>query len=224
MYMAYGEIPLTALLAHGKNWELPVPEDPALIEPSFDTRLTAEAAGILFAQKDGDVLFDRLILSTGYTAGPQYPSEAQAMRNELRGRFDTSQIPDDAIIMEEESFDTSGNLKRVNELCAAHNIGSIGLLTVGYHLPRTRRLASRLLDVPIVGAYKSEQVVREDRGGASHFYARSVVRQARESHSVRPLVRVAASLALEGAAWGLAVVDPTGEGVSSKVTSRIRHQ
>src|SRR5580700_3958364 len=90
-----------ALLAHGKNWELPVPDDPARIKPSFDTTLTAEAAGILFTEGDGALRFDRLILSTGHTAGAHYPSEAQAMRQVLRERFDEEQIPDEAILMEE---------------------------------------------------------------------------------------------------------------------------
>lgn len=222
--MAYGSAPHVALLAHGKNWEVPVPEDPALIRPSFDTTLTAEAAGILFTGGDSVLSFDRLILSTGYTAGSRYPSEAQAMRQVLRERFDPSEIPDEAILMEEQSFDTSGNLMRVNELCAEHDIGAIALLTVGYHLPRTWKLANKLLDVPIVASYKSDEVVRRDRGESGHFYTRSVARQAVAAHSARPLVRLATSLVLEGGAWILAVADPTGEGISSKITTKIRHQ
>jgi len=210
-----------AILAFGKNWELPIPADPGQIKPSFDTSLTAEAAAILFTTGRQ---YDRIILSSGHTRGPRYPSEAAAMLGVLREHYDPSRIPDEAIMLEEESFDTASNLKEVNELCRREGITSITLLSVGYHLPRIKHLAKRLLDVPVVGTYASESVVVDAHNKPVFFYTRSIVRQVWERRSFRPLMQVAASYSFEAAAWVLTLIDPSGEGISAKITSRMRHQ
>lgn len=209
----------TAVVAHGKNWELPVPDDPADIRLSIESELTARAAGMLYVAG----LADTIIFSTGATAGGAYPTEASAMRREMRTRFTTEQVPDDAILMEEDSYDTPTNVRAVRELCAAHGIGNVMLLTVGYHLPRTKYLA-RKAGLPVIAAYSSDDVVYRYGQEPTHVYARSVIGQSLDRRTVKPLVRTAASYVLEAAGWGIALIDPTGEGVTKSITTRLRHR
>lgn len=212
-----------AILAHGKNWEVPVPPNPADIRLSIESNLTADAAGWLLAKHETQA--EHIILSTGFTAGPEYPSEAAAMRDRLRERFSTTDIPDEALLMEESSFDTTGNLHAVQALCEEHGIDGLVLLSIGYHLPRIRHLARHILTVPVVGAYKSDEVVARHMGvNTRHMYADLVMQQAIERRSLKPLVRTASSYLLEAAGWGMALVDPTGTGISAKATARIRNQ
>lgn len=208
-----------AILAHGKNWELPVPADPADIEPSIESRMTAEAAGVLFTQGVGGMI----IFSGGHTAGPDYPSEAAKMRETLYGYFGESDIPPELTDLEEESHDTASNLAIVKERMADYGVDSLILLTVGYHLPRVRRLA-RVLDVPVSGAFRSDHVIRERHGGANHLYARTVVEEAMDRRSAKPLVRSASAYALEAAGWGVSFIDPKGHRLGKLATSRMRHQ
>src|SRR5581483_10374408 len=101
----------TAILAHGKNWELPIPPDPSDIRLSIESEMTAEAAGILFTRGVGDLI----IFSTGHTAGSRYPSEASKMREAMYRHFDCAEVPLAQTVLEEDSYDTATNLANVKE-------------------------------------------------------------------------------------------------------------
>ncbi|HSX17505.1 MAG TPA: YdcF family protein [Patescibacteria group bacterium] len=214
----------TAIVAHGKNWEVPVPADPAEIQLSLDSRLTAVAAGVLYMAG----VADKIIFSTGHTAGEEYPTEAAAQLKEMRRFFGPDQIPEDDVMLEEDSFDTAGNVEQTRRLIDEGHISGAHLLTLGYHLPRLGRLARRQ-GIPILGMHASDKVVGRsdlavpDLRGRSHYYGRLVLREAQERRSVRPLVRTAAQFGLEAAGHALMTVDPSGKGVSRLATKRLRH-
>jgi uncharacterized SAM-binding protein YcdF (DUF218 family) len=215
----------TAIIGHGKNWEIPVPPNPADIQLSLDSRLTAMAAGVLYSEG----VAERIVFSTGHTAGDEYPTEAQAQAKELRRFFPEEEIPGEHVLLEEDSFDTAGNVDEVKRMIEAGLISGIHLLTVGYHLPRLKRLAQRH-DLPVLGTYASDKVVGRSRlavprlRGRPHYYGRLVLHEARVRRSPRPIVRTAAQLALEGAGYALMTIDPSGEGISRQVTTRLRHR
>src|ERR1700741_1299105 len=175
-----------AILAHGKNWELPVPPDPAKLQLSIESEITAEAAGTLYGNGIGDLI----VFSGGFTAGQAYPSEAAKMGEALRSQFTESQIPRSKVVLEEDSYDTAENLVNAKELMSELDVDSFILLSVGYHLPRVKKLA-KLLDIPVAAAYKSDYVLREKYGGTNHLYAEEVMSRAIGKRSVRPLVRAA---------------------------------
>jgi uncharacterized SAM-binding protein YcdF (DUF218 family) len=162
-------------------------------------------------------------MSTGHTAGPEYPSEASAMLQAMRQRFDESRIPTSAILMEEESDDTLSNLQEVKKLCAEHDIESIVLLTIGYHLPRVRRLAD-VVDLSVSGSYASDHVVGRDRGDPDHYYAHRVLAAARERRSMKPLLRTGLSYALEAGGLVVARIDPQGDRLGNRITGKLRHR
>jgi hypothetical protein len=129
----------------------------------------------------------------------------------------------EATELEEDSYDTVGNLRIVKERMPELGIDSLILLTIGYHLPRVKRLA-RILDVPVSDAFKSDHVIRDRHGGGSHLYARAVMAQAASQKSGKPLLRTAASYGLEAVGWGLSYVDPQSKHIARYATTKIRHQ
>jgi uncharacterized SAM-binding protein YcdF (DUF218 family) len=210
--------PRTAILAHGKNWEVPVPPDPRDIELSIESRMTAEAAGVLLQRGAGDLI----IFSGGHTAGREYPTEAAKMFEAMRGQFSEEEVPSTAIKLEQESLDTAGNLREIQERLPGYEVDRLVLVTVGYHLPRVRRLA-RLLDLPVAAAFKSDQVIRERHGGQNHLYARTVLGETADRRSARPLVRAVTAYGIEAAGWGVSVVDPHNRHIGKKAISGLRH-
>jgi hypothetical protein len=217
--------PPTAIVACGKNWDVPVPADPSEIQLSLDSRLTAIAAGILYMQGAAD----KIVFSGGKTAGDACPAESAALFAELRRHFTAEQIPDEDVLQEDESFDTAGNVAHIKQWVDEGRISGVYGLTLGYHAPRLSRLAKRH-GLPLLGTFASDKIVGEsefavpDLRGKPHYYGRLVLREAQEKRSVRPLVRVAAQFALEGAAHTLMTIDPHGTGVSRLATTRLRHR
>jgi uncharacterized SAM-binding protein YcdF (DUF218 family) len=215
----------TAIVAHGKNWEVPVPPDPADIQLSLDSRLTAMAAGVLYTEG----VADRIVFSTGHTAGEAYPTEAAAQLGHMRHFFPEEEIPQEDVSLEEDSFDSAGNIEGVKAMVDAGLISGVHLLTVGYHLPRLRRLARRH-GLPVLGTYASDKVVARSAlavprlRGRSHYYGRLVVHEACTRHSTQPIVRAASALALEGVGHVLMTVDPDGSGLSRRLTAHLRHR
>lgn len=215
----------SALIAFGKNWEVPIPESPADIQPSLDTRLTAMAAGLLYM----DGAADSIVLSGGYTAGDDRPSEADAMHTVLREHFDEDDIPARAIRFDRWSYDTATNLEAVAQMRHEGMIGDVNVVTVGYHLPRVLRLAGKQ-GVPVSGAFRSDQVVSNSElavprlRGSEHYLGRLVWAEARRQSSVKPLLRATSALALEGAAHALLTIDPDGTGISRRLTQTLRHR
>lgn len=211
--------PKTAILAHGKNWEIPIPHDPHDIELSIESKMTAEAAGTLLSQGIGDLV----IFSGGHTAGPRFPSEAEKMMETMYANFTEAQIAPARVKLEQASRDTVSNLREVKERLPGLEVDNIILLTVGYHLPRAKRLA-RLLGVPVSAAFKSDYVIRGRHGGQNHLYGRTVMRQAIDGQNTKPLLRTASAYGLEAAGWGAALVDPRGLHLAKLATSKLRQQ
>lgn len=88
------------------------------------SELSVFAAGFLY--KTGN--FNRIIFSGGRTAGSNFPSEAAAMKDFLLKEF--PEIPEDKIILEENSFDTIENATEVKKLLGKLNLNKvIGLTT-----------------------------------------------------------------------------------------------
>lgn len=208
----------TAILAHGKNWELPIPSNPLEIRLSTESEITAEAAGILYLQGCGDLI----IFSSGHTAGSDYPSEAQKMREAMYDNFCEAEIPHSKTFLEEDSYDTLTNLRNVKDRMPDLGIDKVILLSIGYHLPRVRRLA-KIVGIPFDEALKSDYVLRQDQCEASHLYARKVVKKSLDERSPMPLARTGISCVLEVAGWAMLCVDPEGEHLAKFVTKNLRH-
>lgn len=212
----------TAILALGKNWELPIPDDPSHLKPSIETEITAEAAGLLFERGAGDLI----IFSGGHTAGPEYPSEARGQRDSLRGheRFNEAAIPEEAIILEEESGSTAGNFRNVKARLEEYGVSNLILATVGYHMPRAL-VQARQEDLPVSGFARSDYVVRGAHSGQNHLLARRVLERSLGEHpDWRPVFRIATAYGLEGLAWGSLAAGPLGRYVGELTTARVRHQ
>jgi uncharacterized SAM-binding protein YcdF (DUF218 family) len=71
------------------------------------SRLNALAGGQLYAEGK----LKKLIVTGGYTSGPDLPSEAEAMKAYILKKYPT--INPDDIITENESIDTPGNAEKV---------------------------------------------------------------------------------------------------------------
>ena len=208
----------TAILALGKNWELPVPPDPADIRLSIESEMTAEAAGILFVQGLGNLI----IFSAGQTAGPNYPSESSKMRESMYRHFDESEVPLSKTVLQEASYTTETDLCYAKELLPELGIDEVVLLSIGYHVPRANRSA-RIRDVPVSAAYKSDYVLRRGSGD-KHVYGKRVIQKSMEDRSLKPVLRTTASYGLEGLSWGLTVIDPRVQHIAKYATRKIRHQ
>ncbi|MGH7193524.1 MAG: YdcF family protein, partial [Candidatus Saccharimonadales bacterium] len=184
----------TAILAHGKNWEVPVPADPALARPSIESQMTAEAAGVMLTHGVGDMI----IFAGGRTAGQEYPSEAEAMLRTMRGHFGEEEVPDEAVRLEDQSPSTAAQLSIVKDLLPEYGADNVILLTVGYHMPRVIWQARRE-GVPVRGFARSDYVIRGRHGDASHLYARNVLAQTmgQSPWSWRPGLRAATAYGME---------------------------
>lgn len=131
---------LKILVVLGKNWENHTQSDERAVTLSIDSQISALAAGWKFVKEK----FDYLIFSTGKTAGEDWPSEAQAMKDFLLKNLPKEKyfLPEEKIILEEISFDTAGNAEEVGKIFVDRDWSNqeITLMTVGYHLPRARKL------------------------------------------------------------------------------------
>lgn len=166
---------LDAIIVLGKNigeeWDAKkIRERKYQLSPH--SRLSVLAAGLLY--KAGYT--DRLIFSTGYTAGKGLTesgqptlSEAQAMKNRLLRIF--PDIPEDAIELEQESLDTLGNAQKVKEILKKHNYTNVGLLTVGFHIPRAKMLFGK--EGIEAKTFASENVLKDRRSRFLENYLES---------------------------------------------------
>ncbi len=164
-----------AFIIHGKNWENNPglkqmvqgkidrmlgheSEKPFKLKLSKDSRITALAAGIIWEyyakiQEKPPIL----IFSTGKTAGKDQLSEAQAMIDYMKIRF--PDIPEDFIKLEDESYDTPGNIINSKQKIKELGLKNVGYLTVGYHNPRVAILMD-YYDLPIQTIHPTEQILR----------------------------------------------------------------
>lgn len=199
--------PYDTVIALGKNWKHPL-TDP--IELSIESCITTLAAAILF--KQGTV--KSILFSTGKTAGKHYPSEAEAMYAYMRKYFSKDVIPDNACILETTSFDTLGNAVEVKKLLKEHTLQSTVLLTIGYHLPRSVHTFTSQ-GIPPSIALASEEVLQSfpltepPLPLASYFHSFRYKKEVGKEWIARLLT---------------VTIDPTGERILRKLTTKTRHQ
>ncbi len=84
---------------------------------------------------------DKLIFSGGKTQGEKYPSEAELMREHIYKNISKSIA--DFITLETESKTTWSNARNTKKILEDNISQKIGLLTIGYHLPRATKIFKR---------------------------------------------------------------------------------
>jgi len=126
---------------------------------TLESKMRALAAGEMFQSG----LVKKIIFSGGATAGKEFGSEANLMRAYLKKKF--PEVPEDAVLLEEESFDTPENAEKVKEMLQQHGIGSFALLTNAFHLARAQKLFE--LQGLTVRGFPAEELLRS-RGSRSH--------------------------------------------------------
>lgn len=137
-----------AVIALGKNWRLPIGKDNThplggspQIDLSIESKMTALAAGQMYV----DGCTNKIIFSTGQTAGKDkqgnyYPTEAEEMKRFMRIFFPENEIPESAIETQTKSFDTAGDAEEDKKILEREDIKNVALLSVGSHLWRSKRL------------------------------------------------------------------------------------
>lgn len=146
----------------------------------------------------------KIILSGGHTAGTEYASEADAMREYLERKFPGA--TDDRICLEQKSLDTAGNAEAVRALVGAAT--RIALLTGKAHLPRAIRLF-HAYGVRVVGVSAETELERR-----SHHYHRLVGK-------FRLSCRTLAGVVKEALLLTVLLVDAKGK-LSQLIATRLR--
>lgn len=125
-----------AVIVLGKNWR----EYPKTNTRPDDLKLSIESkmSAIAGAEMIRAGLADKIILSTGKTAGQEFPSEAEAMRDYIVKKYENISTKD--ILIETQSKDTHGNAEEVLKIIQEHNLKTLALLTVGFHLERAEQI------------------------------------------------------------------------------------
>lgn len=141
---------------------------------SLETGLNVIATGKLFKQG----IAEKIIFTTGHTAGDDIRSEAQAMRDLLREVY--PEIPDSVIILEEESKSTGGNAEKVSKIIKQHNFERVGIVDVGFHLPDVVMLLRRYgVNVKDEDTFVAEKIVSQEAKDPTlfplHYNSSSVV-------------------------------------------------
>ena len=145
------------LVVLGKNWRGYPPRNTPpgwRLHLSLESKMTALAAGHLARSGRADAM----LLSGGRTAGPDWPSEAEAMRAYIRKKF--PDVPDQAILLEESSIDTAENAELIRTMTQDRAPRRITLLTIGFHLPRSLAIFP-IHGLPIEHGIASEDVLAE---------------------------------------------------------------
>lgn len=102
-----------------------------------ESKATADAAA--FFVNSGKL--SRLILSGGDTQGSKYLSEAELMQEYIYHNISKSIA--DFIEIEPKSKTTWSNARNVREMLKGDVNNKMGLLTIGYHLPRAKKIFKR---------------------------------------------------------------------------------
>ena len=124
-----------ALVVLGRIWRPPENATKGRgIHVSLEGKMRTLAAGEMWRAG----LTDKIIFSGGKTGGKEWPSEAEATAEYLKKKF--PEIPEEAIIMEKESFDTPENAENVKKILETYGINKIALETSGFHLKRSVKL------------------------------------------------------------------------------------
>lgn len=98
------------------------------------SELNVMAAGLLFEAG----FTNTLIFCGGKTAGKDFPSEAEAMKNFLKKKF--LNIPPSSIILEDKSLDTKQNVEFAKELIKNQKLIKVAFLTSSAHIKRSKML------------------------------------------------------------------------------------
>lgn len=200
-----------AVVALGKNWQFAL--EGKRVYLSLESRITSLAAAELYLGRQ----IKCIIFSGGETAGndPQgnpYPSEAEEMKKYLRIFFSEEEIPDRAIILEVNSFDTAGNAEEVKKVIRKKSLKSICLLTVTLHIPRAKKLFENY-GIKILEAFSSEEVLK----GRNEFYDKLIGEYDWSTRYIAELIKETVGVGLVN------TIDPKGE-ILRKVTAITRHR
>jgi uncharacterized SAM-binding protein YcdF (DUF218 family) len=148
-----------AVIGLGKNWgNKKESKKTGIFYPSIDTAMTAIACAEEYLAGNAN----KIMYSTGDTF--KGPSEAEAMRLQLRSMFSEEEIPDEDIILEERSIDTPGNAEEVAKIISERGMQHIKLVTVSRHLKRSETLF-RIHGITSFDSAASEDIL-EARGFA----------------------------------------------------------
>lgn len=104
---------------------------------SVESKIAALAAAMLYIK--GEI--NKIIFTGGKTAGKDWPSEAEAMRNYLLNFYE---INLNDILVEDKSMDTAGNAKGVKKILEAMGAKEAIFTTISYHVERARKQFTEL--------------------------------------------------------------------------------
>ncbi len=118
----------------GKDWK----KNP---QPSEDHKITGIAIGLLLLNNPNSIA----ILSGGYTAGPNNPSEALMMKEAINSNLKNARkISESRIILEENSLDTIDNAEFSKVLISnKFPDAQVIAVTAGFHMARTEKIFKR---------------------------------------------------------------------------------
>ena len=123
---------------------------------SGHSKLNTLAAGIMYEAG----LTNKIIFSSGHTAGIQIPSEAKAMKDFLKKRF--PEIPESAVILEDKSIDTAGNAEESKQIAYRHRywFTNIGLMSTRDHVNNAFVLFRRYgMEIQKENIFASEEII-----------------------------------------------------------------
>jgi uncharacterized SAM-binding protein YcdF (DUF218 family) len=125
-----------AVVVLGKNWR----EYPKNDSNQSDLKLSIESkmSALAGAEMVRIGLTDKIILPTGKTAGPDFPSEGEAMRDYILHKYE--KIKAESILVGVESKDTHGDAEEVLKIIEQNQLKSLALLTVDFHLDRSKKI------------------------------------------------------------------------------------
>lgn len=121
----------------GGNWRgypsklKPVKRDgKEILDISLRSKMNCIVAGDMYSRG----ITDKIIIGTGKTAGRQWPSEAEAMKDYLLRRF--PEIEEGDIMLQTRNLDTYEELDEDLKLAREHGLVNLALATVNTQLPR----------------------------------------------------------------------------------------
>ena len=158
-----------AMIVLGRNFVVgydmkTLPQERTKLSPT--SRINVLAAGIMYKQR----LCDKIIFSTGYTAGSNMPSESEAMRQHLLKIF--KDIPEKDVLIEDVSTDTDTNAQEIRKIIDQHpEFHNLGLLTDTTHLRRAEKVFKK--NGMLVKPFDSLNVLGEKRASVVERYVQS---------------------------------------------------
>lgn len=190
----------------GKNWQEYPPKNAPKdwrLRMSIEGKMTTLAAGEFYRHG----FAEKIIFSGGKTAGKNFESEAEAMREYLRIKF--PEIPDESVILEEKSFNTQGNAENVARMLGGGKDG-LALITMTSHLPRAVKIfAQHRLSVQ---GFKTEELLQKYSLHRRRFVDKFLAsRRAKFENFKEKILRA------------ILFVDPKGEFIG-RISRRVRHE